>query len=183
MARTDSSREMTLFEMWNHRKERGELLQRANQLRLGPSQLTQLLGDSGVRAALQNTRTASLLPPVGTEVFRRLTPASLAQIQQGLDAREEEKNKEVAKDDPPKPTRDLEAGKPLPFIYRDPPPELLNTALQELDPFYQSQKTFIVIGRGNIIHRFNAESSCFLLSPFSPLRTFAIKILIHSYPL
>ncbi|XP_028440496.1 sodium channel protein type 4 subunit alpha B isoform X1 [Perca flavescens] len=180
MARTDSSREMTLFEMWNHRKERGELLQRANQLRLGPSQLTQLLGDSGVRAALQNTRTASLLPPVGTEVFRRLTPASLAQIQQGLDAREEEKNKEVAKDDPPKPTRDLEAGKPLPFIYRDPPPELLNTALQELDPFYQSQKTFIVIGRGNIIHRFNAESSCFLLSPFSPLRTFAIKILIHS---
>uniref|UniRef100_A0A8D0AD05 Sodium channel protein type 4 subunit alpha B-like n=1 Tax=Sander lucioperca TaxID=283035 RepID=A0A8D0AD05_SANLU len=181
MQRTDSSREMSLFEMWTNRKERGELLQRANQLRLGPSQLTRLLGDSGVRAALQNTRTASLLPPVGTEVFRRLTPASLAEIQQRQDTREKEKkNKEVAKDDPPKPARDLEAGKPLPFIYRDPPPELLNTTLQELDPFYQSQKTFIVIGKGNIIHRFNAESSCFLLSPFSPLRTFAIKILIHS---
>ncbi|TKS72890.1 Sodium channel protein type 4 subunit alpha B [Collichthys lucidus] len=77
---------------------------------------------------------------------------------------------------------DLEAGKPLPFIYGDPPPELLYTPLEELDPYYQSQKTFIVLSKRNIIHRFNAESSCHLLSPFNPLRRVAIKILTHQYP-
>ncbi|XP_049895728.1 sodium channel protein type 4 subunit alpha B-like, partial [Epinephelus moara] len=89
----------------------------------------------------------------------------------------------IAHEDLPKPASDLEAGKPLPFIYGDPPPELLNTPLEELDPFYQSQKTFIVLAKGNIIFRFNAEPACYLLSPFNPLRTAAIRILVHSYPL
>uniref|UniRef100_A0A4W6EST6 Sodium channel protein n=1 Tax=Lates calcarifer TaxID=8187 RepID=A0A4W6EST6_LATCA len=101
---------------------------------------------------------APLLPPVGSEVFRRFTPASLEEIQ---------RRHEIAEEDLPKPASDLEAGKPLPFIYGDPPPELLNTPLEELDPFYQSQKTFIVLSKGNIIYRFNAEPSCYLLSPFS----------------
>lgn len=147
---------------------------------------------------------------------------------------------QIAEEDIPKPASDLEAGKPLPFIYGEPPPELLNTPLEELDPFYQSQKvhhelqmwwghevtggqiillsqwtsgdrewkldcgilffslfwemnkviwislclqTFIVLSKGNIIYRFNAESSCYMLSPFSRLRTGAIRILIHLYPL
>lgn len=58
-----------------------------------------LHGDDGVRAALQNTRVASLLPPVGTEVFRCLTAASLQELQQQEAARtmrgKREKNKEV----------------------------------------------------------------------------------------
>ncbi|GLD69764.1 sodium channel protein type 4 subunit alpha B-like protein [Lates japonicus] len=89
---------------------------------------------------------ASLLPPVGSEVFRRFTPASLEEIQRRHEAEEKErqrrkeKNIEIAEEDLPKPASDLEAGKPLPFIYGDPPPELLNTPLEELDPFYQSQK-------------------------------------------
>uniref|UniRef100_A0A4W6EX08 Sodium channel protein n=1 Tax=Lates calcarifer TaxID=8187 RepID=A0A4W6EX08_LATCA len=115
---------------------------------------------------------APLLPPVGSEVFRRFTPASLEEIQRRHEAEEKErqrrkeKNIEIAEEDLPKPASDLEAGKPLPFIYGDPPPELLNTPLEELDPFYQSQKTFIVLSKGNIIYRFNAEPSCYLLSPF-----------------
>ncbi|KAM9843922.1 sodium channel protein type 4 subunit alpha B [Aulostomus maculatus] len=131
---------------------------------------------------------APLLPPVGTEVFRRFTPASLEENQRRNEAeqkeqqRKKEKNVEVAEEDLPKPASDLEAGKPLPFIYGDPPPELLNTPLEELDPFYQSKKTFIVIGKGNIIYRFNSDPACYLLSPFNSLRTGAIKILIHSYP-
>ncbi|XP_078023800.1 sodium channel protein type 4 subunit alpha B-like isoform X3 [Epinephelus lanceolatus] len=180
------SRKMSFFETWRSKTERGELLQRASQLRLLPSQLEQLLGDSAVRAELQNTRIASLLPPVGTEVFRRLTPASLEEIQQRHEAEEKErpkkkkkKNEKVAKSDLPKPASDLKAGKQLPFFYGDPPPELLNTPLEELDPYYQSKKTFIVLGKGNIIHRFNAESACYLLSPFNLLRTAAIKIHIH----
>ncbi|XP_050924562.1 sodium channel protein type 4 subunit alpha B isoform X2 [Lates calcarifer] len=129
---------------------------------------------------------APLLPPVGSEVFRRFTPASLEEIQRRHEAEEKErqrrkeKNIEIAEEDLPKPASDLEAGKPLPFIYGDPPPELLNTPLEELDPFYQSQKTFIVLSKGNIIYRFNAEPSCYLLSPFSCLRNFSIRILIHS---
>nr|XP_046249004.1 sodium channel protein type 4 subunit alpha B-like [Scatophagus argus] len=179
------SRKMSLFEFWRSKKERGALLERADQLRLVPSQLKQLQDDGGVRAALQNTRMASLLPPVGTDVFRRFTQASLTEIQRRHEAEEKERenrkwNKEVEEKDRFKPASDLEAGKPLPFFYGDPPPELLNTPLEELDPYYQSQKTFIVLSKGNIIHRFNAEPACYLLRPSNPLRTVAIKILSHS---
>ena len=37
------------------------------------------------------------------------------------------------------PKADLEAGKSLPMIYGDPPSEMLNTPLEELDPFYKGQ--------------------------------------------
>uniref|UniRef100_A0A3Q1FTH0 Sodium channel protein n=1 Tax=Acanthochromis polyacanthus TaxID=80966 RepID=A0A3Q1FTH0_9TELE len=126
---------------------------------------------------------APLLPPVGTEVFRRFTPASLEEIQRRFEAEEKERerrkerNIEIAEEDLPKPASDLEAGKPLPFIFGDPPPDLLNTPLEELDPFYQSHKTFIVLSKGNVIYRFNAEPACYLLSPFNPLRTFRIDFL------
>uniref|UniRef100_A0A3B5QHC6 Sodium voltage-gated channel alpha subunit 4 n=1 Tax=Xiphophorus maculatus TaxID=8083 RepID=A0A3B5QHC6_XIPMA len=128
---------------------------------------------------------APLLPPVGAEVFRRFTPASLEEIQRRHEAEEKEQQirKEQNIEDLPKPASDLEAGKPLPFIYGDPPAEFLNIPLEELDPFYQSQKTFIVLSKGNVIYRFNAEPACYVLSPFSPLRIFSIRILIHSYPL
>uniref|UniRef100_A0A8C6MEC9 Sodium channel protein n=1 Tax=Nothobranchius furzeri TaxID=105023 RepID=A0A8C6MEC9_NOTFU len=116
---------------------------------------------------------APLLPPVGAEVFRHFTPASLEEISKRHEAeikeqqRRKEKNIEIAEEDLPKPANDLEAGKRLPFIFGDPPPEFLNTAVEELDPFYQSQKTFIVLGKGNVIYRFNAEPACYLLSPFT----------------
>ncbi|KAM4535570.1 sodium channel protein type 4 subunit alpha B [Fundulus diaphanus] len=129
---------------------------------------------------------APLLLPIGAEVFRRFTPASLEEIQRRHEIEEKaqqsrkEQNIEIAEEDLPKPASDLEAGKPLPFIYGDPPPEFLNIPLEELDPFYQAQKTFIVLSKGNIIYRFNAEPACYLLSPFNPLRIFSIRILIHS---
>ncbi|XP_034443001.1 sodium channel protein type 4 subunit alpha B-like isoform X2 [Hippoglossus hippoglossus] len=167
-------------------REREEVLKRTNQLRLRPLQLKRLLGDSSVRTELQNARLASLLPPVGTEVFRSFTPASLQDIKQRHEAKETERQKRTNKDvrnvekELHKQATHLEAGKPLPYILGDPPPELLNCPLEELDPFYQSQKTFIVLSEGNVLHRFNAESSCFLLCPFSCLRTVAIRILLHS---
>ncbi|KAK2894312.1 hypothetical protein Q8A73_016796 [Channa argus] len=117
-------------------------------------------GDVGVQVVLRDDRMLPLLPPVGAEVFRRFTPASLEEIQRRREVVEKEqqkrkeKNIEIGDEDLPKPASDLEAGKPLPFIYGDPPPELLNTPLEELDPFYQSQKTFIVITKGNIIYRY-----------------------------
>ncbi|XP_068606315.1 sodium channel protein type 4 subunit alpha B [Brachionichthys hirsutus] len=129
---------------------------------------------------------ASLLPAVGSDVFRRFTPASLEEIRRRQEVekqqrrRRKEKNVEIAEENLPKPISDLEAGKPLPFIYGDPPPEFLNVPLEDLDPFYRSQKTFIMLSKGNVIYRFNAEPACYLLGPSHPLRTGAIRILIHS---
>ncbi|XP_068595957.1 sodium channel protein type 4 subunit alpha B-like [Brachionichthys hirsutus] len=168
-------RKMSFFDFWKSMKERGALLERASQLRLLPSQLKHLHGDSGVRVALRETTIPSLLPPVGTAVFRRFTPDSPGEIKQRLEAEVQQVKKHE-----PYPAGVLEAGKPLPFIYGVPPPELLNTPLEDLDTHGQSDKRFIVLGKGSTIHRFNAEPSCYLLSPFNPFRTIAIKILTHS---
>uniref|UniRef100_A0A4W5QW90 Sodium channel protein n=1 Tax=Hucho hucho TaxID=62062 RepID=A0A4W5QW90_9TELE len=116
----------------------------------------------------------TLLPPTGTEVFRRFTLESLAEIDRRM-------AEEVAEKNLPKPAVDLEAGKTLPFIFGDVPRELFNTPLEELDPFYKSHKTFIVITKGNTLFRFNAEPAGYILTPFSILRRGSIKILMHSY--
>lgn len=106
------------------------------------------LRDPEVVAALiqQNVKMARLLPPTGTDVFKPFTLESLAEIERRMaeEAAEQEQMKaqniEVAEEDLPKPTSDLEAGKALPFIYGDPPPNLLNVPLEELDPFYKAKK-------------------------------------------
>uniref|UniRef100_A0A8C7FQA2 Sodium channel protein n=1 Tax=Oncorhynchus kisutch TaxID=8019 RepID=A0A8C7FQA2_ONCKI len=126
----------------------------------------------------------ALLPPTGTDVFRHFTLESLVEIDRRMaeEAKEQGRQKtlnfEVAKQDLPKPAVDLETGKILPFIYGDPPCELFNTPLEELDPFYKSHKTFIVITKRNTIFRFNAEPACYILTPFSILRRGSIKMLI-----
>ncbi|XP_029913601.1 sodium channel protein type 4 subunit alpha B-like isoform X1 [Myripristis murdjan] len=149
----------------------------SGRLRLDAPQLRRLLGDSGVHAELQNTRMARLLPPAGTEVFRRLSPASLQEMEHRQQEEEEERQRRKEQ----KIKVELEAGKPLPFFYGDPPPELLSTPLEELDPYYQSQKTFIVVAKGNVVHRFDAAPSCFLLGPLSGVRTAAIRLLVHPF--
>uniref|UniRef100_A0A8C1L4F9 Sodium channel protein n=1 Tax=Cyprinus carpio TaxID=7962 RepID=A0A8C1L4F9_CYPCA len=113
---------------------------------------------------------ASLLPPTGADVFHPFTLESLAEIERRMaeEAAEQEQMKapniEVPEEDLPKPSSDLEAGKVLPFIYGDPPPNLLNVPLEELDPFYKAKKTFIVVTKGNTIYRFNAEPACYILT-------------------
>uniref|UniRef100_A0A3B3XFN9 Sodium channel protein n=1 Tax=Poecilia mexicana TaxID=48701 RepID=A0A3B3XFN9_9TELE len=101
---------------------------------------------------------ANLLPPPGIAVFRPFTQESLAEIKR---LAEERKKSAEAEDhdggEPVGPHPDLEAGKSLPLIYGDPPSELLNTPLEDLDPFYKAQNTFVVISKGNTIYRFNAD--------------------------
>uniref|UniRef100_A0A3B4ZPD3 Sodium channel protein n=1 Tax=Stegastes partitus TaxID=144197 RepID=A0A3B4ZPD3_9TELE len=126
---------------------------------------------------------ATLLPPSGTDAFRPFTQESLAEIERLAEERKKAAEVEGHEDEGlAAPNSDLEAGKSLPLIYGDPPSELMNTPLEDLDPFYKAQKTFIVISKGNTIFRFNAEPACYILSPFSLVRRGAIKILIHSYP-
>ncbi|KAK1875954.1 Sodium channel protein type 4 subunit alpha B [Dissostichus eleginoides] len=62
--------------MWILKKD---VVQREEK-RLSPPQLKQLM-EGGVRAGLKGTRMASLLPPAGSETFRRLKPASTERVQ------------------------------------------------------------------------------------------------------
>eukprot|EP00063_Salmo_salar_P039348 XP_014014183.1 PREDICTED: sodium channel protein type 4 subunit alpha isoform X2 [Salmo salar] len=124
---------------------------------------------------------APLLPPTGADAFRRFTPESLAEIERLMEEKRIAAEVEGYVDDgPSEPSKDLEAGKSLPMIFGDAPTAMLNTPLEDIDPFYKAKKTFIVITKGNTIFRFNAESACYILSPFNHLRRGAIKILIHS---
>ncbi|XP_014912485.1 sodium channel, voltage gated, type VIII, alpha subunit b isoform X3 [Poecilia latipinna] len=132
---------------------------------------------------------APLLAPPGPDSFKKFTPESLANIEKRI---QEEKNKKPPKprsdsshrdtsdDNELKPNSDLEAGKSLPFIYGDIPDGMAATPLEDLDPYYLNQKTFIVLNKGKTIFRFSATPSLYIISPFNPLRRIAIKILIHS---
>uniref|UniRef100_A0A4W5KL39 Sodium channel protein n=1 Tax=Hucho hucho TaxID=62062 RepID=A0A4W5KL39_9TELE len=112
------------------------------------------------------------LAPPGPDSFKQFTPESLRNIE---DHREEEEEE-------PMPNGDLEAGKSLPFIYGDIPNGLVAVPLEDLDPYYMNEKTFIVLNKGKTIFRFHATDSLYVISPFSLFRRIAIKILIHSYP-
>uniref|UniRef100_A0A674C9T0 Sodium channel protein n=1 Tax=Salmo trutta TaxID=8032 RepID=A0A674C9T0_SALTR len=132
---------------------------------------------------------APLMAPPGPDSFKYFTAESLANIELRIN---EEKNKPPPKqdsshrddddDNKPKPNSDLEAGRNLPFIYGDIPSGMVATPLEDLDPFYQAQKTFIVLNRGKTIFRFSANPALYIISPFNLFRRIAIKILIHSYP-
>uniref|UniRef100_A0A8D2JC52 Sodium voltage-gated channel alpha subunit 1 n=1 Tax=Varanus komodoensis TaxID=61221 RepID=A0A8D2JC52_VARKO len=127
-----------------------------------------------------------VLVPPGPDSFHYFTRESLAAIEQRIAAEKakqsKQDHKEVTYENGPKPSSDLEAGKSLPFIYGDIPPGMVATPLEDLDPFYLNKKTFIVLNRGKAIFRFSATPALYILSPFSPLRKIAIKILVHSYP-
>uniref|UniRef100_A0AAQ4Q2H4 Sodium channel protein n=1 Tax=Gasterosteus aculeatus aculeatus TaxID=481459 RepID=A0AAQ4Q2H4_GASAC len=129
---------------------------------------------------------AQLLAPPGPDSFRPLSRDSLKAIERRIaeeKAQKPKKEKRKRKDEnKPKPSRELEAGKSLPLLYGDAPKGMVSTPLEDLDPFYCNQKTFIVLNRGNVIFRFNAAPALYLLSPFNLLRRISIKILVHSYP-
>uniref|UniRef100_A0A668UQN2 Sodium channel protein n=1 Tax=Oreochromis aureus TaxID=47969 RepID=A0A668UQN2_OREAU len=126
---------------------------------------------------------AQLLIPPGPDSFRPFVPESLAAIERRI-AEEEARRPRVERrsdsddENGPKPNSDVEAGKSLPFIYGDIPPGLVSTPLEDIDPYYSNQKTFIVLNRGKAIFRFNATPALYILSPFNPLRRIAIKVLV-----
>ncbi|XP_051496239.1 sodium channel protein type 4 subunit alpha isoform X1 [Apus apus] len=132
----------------------------------------------------QNERMAGLPHIPGPQDLQPFTPASLAAIEQRAAEAEALRIKrqqvELPEEEEVKPSSDLEAGKNLPLIYGDPPPELIGTPLEDLDPFYKDKKTFIVLNKGKSIFRFSATPALYMLGPFHPIRRGAIKVLIHS---
>ncbi|XP_069052645.1 sodium channel, voltage-gated, type I-like, alpha isoform X1 [Lepisosteus oculatus] len=126
---------------------------------------------------------AQLLVPPGPDSFHLFNQESLQAIEKRIAEEKGKKPKGERPDDDengPKPNSDLEAGRSLPFIYGDTPKGMVSEPLEDLDPYYINEKTFIVLNRGKTIFRFNATPALYILSPFNPLRKIAIKILVHS---
>ncbi|XP_077303682.1 sodium channel protein type 2 subunit alpha-like isoform X1 [Lithobates pipiens] len=120
-----------------------------------------------------------IVPP-GPDSFRLFTRESLKAIEKRISEEKNTKSKQEIEEDGPKPNSDLEAGKKLAFIYGDIPPGMVSEPLEDIDPYYANQKTFIVLNRGKAIFRFSATSALYILTPFNPVRQAAIKILVHS---
>uniref|UniRef100_A0A8C4XMI9 Sodium channel protein n=1 Tax=Falco tinnunculus TaxID=100819 RepID=A0A8C4XMI9_FALTI len=125
-----------------------------------------------------------LLPP-GTNSFHRFTPESLAAIEKRIAEKlarnaKQEYREQLGEEEKPQPQFDLQACKKLPDIYGTVPPELIGEPLEDVDPFYNDRKTFIVLNKGKTIFRFSATPALYVLSPFHPIRRAAIKILVHS---
>lgn len=89
----------------------------------------------------------ALLPPPRPQSFVFFTKQSLALIEQRIaegktkEPREEKKDEEEER---PKPSGDLEAGKQLPFIYGDIPPDMVSEPLEDLDPYYADKKVSLL---------------------------------------
>uniref|UniRef100_A0A3P9BFX7 Sodium channel protein n=1 Tax=Maylandia zebra TaxID=106582 RepID=A0A3P9BFX7_9CICH len=115
-----------------------------------------------------------LLVPPGPDSFRPFTHESLKAIEKRIteeNAKKPKGEKKKRKNEIKlRPNRDLEAGKPLPLVYGDIPQGLVSIPLEDLDPTYSNQKTFIVLNKGKVIFRFNASPALYLLSAFNPLR-------------
>ncbi|XP_020653693.3 sodium channel protein type 4 subunit alpha isoform X4 [Pogona vitticeps] len=121
----------------------------------------------------------------GPDCLRPFTRESLEAIEKRIAEREAKKLKkhheEVLEEEPErKPRSDLEQGRNLPLIYGDPPPELIGVPLEDLDPFYSDQKTYILLNKGKSIFRFSATPALYMLGPFHIVRRGAIQVLIHS---
>uniref|UniRef100_A0A6I8NC68 Sodium channel protein n=1 Tax=Ornithorhynchus anatinus TaxID=9258 RepID=A0A6I8NC68_ORNAN len=129
---------------------------------------------------------AAVLLPSGTHSFRRFTAESLAAIEKCAAApRSRTGAHEPLPDpgeEPARPQVDLQASRKVPELYGRLPRELVGEPLEDLDPYYSTRKTFIVLNRAKTIFRFSATPALFALSPFHPLRRAAIKVLVHSYP-
>uniref|UniRef100_A0A6P7FE67 Sodium channel protein n=1 Tax=Diabrotica virgifera virgifera TaxID=50390 RepID=A0A6P7FE67_DIAVI len=83
-------------------------------------------------------------------------------------------------DEGPQPDPTLEQGLPIPVRLQGSfPPELASTPLEDIDPFYHNQMTFVVVSKGKDIFRFSAINALWILDPFNPIRRVAIYILVH----
>ncbi|XP_045714738.1 sodium channel protein type 7 subunit alpha isoform X2 [Phyllostomus hastatus] len=95
-----------------------------------------------------------------------------------MEQRIAKKHKEEHEEDL-KPNIDLEVGKVLPFVYGTLPREMVSEPLEDVDPYYHNQNTFMVLNKKRTIFRFNATWCT--LSPFNSIRRTTVKILVHPF--
>ncbi|XP_023587979.1 sodium channel protein type 10 subunit alpha isoform X1 [Trichechus manatus latirostris] len=124
-----------------------------------------------------------------TTNFRRFTPESLVEIEKQIAAKRaakkarDKQGEQKDEEEKPRPQLDLKACNQLPRFYGELPVELVGEPLEDLDPFYSTHQTFMVLNKGRTISRFSATRALWLFSPFHPIRRTAIKVSVHSYPL
>ncbi|XP_012501388.1 PREDICTED: sodium channel protein type 10 subunit alpha isoform X3 [Propithecus coquereli] len=124
-----------------------------------------------------------------TTNFRRFTPESLVEIEKQIAAHQAAKKakgkhrKQKDQKEKLRPQLDLKACNQLPKFYGELPEELVGEPLEDLDLFYSTHRTFMVLNKGRTISRFSATRALWLFSPFNLIRRTAIKISVHSYPL
>lgn len=110
------------------------------------------------------------LVPLGPQSLRPFTRESLAAIEQRAVEEEarQQRNKQMEIEEPEKkPRSDLEAGKNLPLIYGDPPPEVISIPLEDLDPYYSDKKVWAAEGPlyPSVVAHLSARPQASLLSP------------------
>ncbi|XP_053877202.1 sodium channel protein type 5 subunit alpha-like [Malaclemys terrapin pileata] len=110
--------------------------------------------------------------------FRQFTRESLAAIEKRIAANKKYKDNQPK--EKPRPQLDLQVFQKLPTLYGNPPHELVGKPLEDLDPYYNDHKTFMVLNKRKTIFRFTATRALCILSPFNPIRRAVIKILVHS---
>uniref|UniRef100_A0A3P8PNH4 Sodium channel protein n=1 Tax=Astatotilapia calliptera TaxID=8154 RepID=A0A3P8PNH4_ASTCA len=125
---------------------------------------------------------AQLFMPPSPDSFRPFSRESLKAIEKRIAEENAKKPKQKKEECKNKikltPSRDLKEGKSLPLVYGDIPDGLVSIPLEDLDPYYNNQKTFIVLNKGKVIFRFNASPALYLLSAFNPLRSVVIMCTI-----
>ncbi|XP_069690804.1 sodium channel protein PaFPC1-like isoform X2 [Periplaneta americana] len=116
--------------------------------------------------------------------FHPFTRESLAAIEVRISnklQKEETKSENCYYDeDPVELHHELQEGKYLPFrSHANFPSELISSPVEEIDSFYEFQKTFVVINKRKCIFRFSATNSLWFLDPFNTNRRAAIFIVTH----
>ncbi|XP_066090015.1 sodium channel protein type 7 subunit alpha [Saccopteryx bilineata] len=123
------------------------------------------LGPGGAKLKMTSPVPKGLVP---------FTRQSLKLIEQYIAKKHKEEHEE---DEDLKPDTDLEVGKELPFVYGNIPQGLVSEPLEDMDPYYQDQNTYVVLNKKRTIFRFHATWCT--LSPFNVFRKTTIKVLIH----
>uniref|UniRef100_A0A8C0GD10 Sodium channel protein n=1 Tax=Chelonoidis abingdonii TaxID=106734 RepID=A0A8C0GD10_CHEAB len=115
--------------------------------------------------------------------FHLFTCESLATIEKRIAEKKTEQAKaklencvQQAKVEKRQPRPYLRACEKLPALFGNPPLELIGEPLEDLDPYYNDHKTFMVLNKEKTIFRFTATRALCILSPFHPIRRAAIKL-------
>lgn len=115
--------------------------------------------------------------------FKPFTPESLVNIQRKKAQRQ--KKQSTAYLDPAKPKLEpdpyLASGQQLPpALVRQLPPDLIGKPIEDIDPYYADQDTFVIISRGKELTRFSATKALYILGPFHPIRRVVLYILVNA---
>ncbi|XP_046400026.1 sodium channel protein para-like [Ischnura elegans] len=112
--------------------------------------------------------------------FRPFTKQSLADIEERIAAKQGQAKRKDGEGPQPDPT--LAQGRRLPARLRIRyPGGLAAKAIEDIDPFYQNQRTFVVINKWKYISRFSATNALWILDPFHAIRRLLISTLVHPF--